>query len=256
MKKVIVSTLGAFLCVFFIGTAQTGVAQSEKDITGPILLGDVNDVKKLIQEGVDVNQKIEFGAQGKVTPLWFAVMAGKAEISKLLIDEGADINFKQSNNMTLLHVCALYAKAFEAGDHNHKEVAELLIDNGLDVNAKCAGGKVKGITPLHAAAGKGSLEVANVLIKKGAGVNERVTSNGFSPLHVAVVNGKAEIAKILMSNGADINARTKQEQTPLDKAVSEEHNEIADLIRENGGVSGKKKENYNRNIINSLYLTI
>lgn len=230
MKKVIAIVLLAFLVVPF----QTVTAQKVEDFIVPILGGKIDEVKKLIKEGVDVNEKFDWGATGDITAMVLAVMLGRMEICNVLIDAGADVNIKTSGGLTLLHIGAI-----SSGDY--KDVVELLIAKDLDVNAKCTSyGEAKDATPLHAAAGKGNVAVVEVLIKNGAEVNARAGNNSYTPLHIAARDGYLAVAILLITNEADINAKSKYEETPLDLAISKEHKELADLIRKIGGISGKK----------------
>jgi ankyrin repeat protein len=54
--------------------------------------GDVAAVKKLLDEGVDVNTKFRYNA----TALAFAADRGHVEVVKLLIERGADLNAKDT----------------------------------------------------------------------------------------------------------------------------------------------------------------
>ena len=49
--------------------------------------GDTEGVKSLIKEGVDVNSKDEDGW----TPLHLAAYSGKKDVAKLLLDKGAEV---------------------------------------------------------------------------------------------------------------------------------------------------------------------
>ena len=60
--------------------------------------------------------------------------------------------------------------------------------------------------PLHDAARKNSLEVAQVLLAHGADVNAR-DHHETAPLHVAARNNSLEGAQVLLAHGADVNAR-------------------------------------------------
>jgi hypothetical protein len=54
--------------------------------------GDAAIVKKLLDEGVDVNTKYRYGA----TALFYACDRGHLDVVKLLLDRGADVNVKDS----------------------------------------------------------------------------------------------------------------------------------------------------------------
>jgi len=232
MKKAIAIVLLAFLVVTFLAATVQKDEDLNKDLRGAILFGNIDEVKRLIKAGVDVSKKFNLGASRNITPLYFAVSLGQADIGKLLIDAGADVNIK-FEGVNLLHVAALYG--------GNKAVAELLIAKGLDVNQKCtASGKAKDITPLHAAAGKDKIEVAEVLIKNGAELDAKVFQNHYTPLHVAARNNKKAVAELLIAKGAEVNAKTKYGETSLDLAISNGNEELADLLRKHGGISGKK----------------
>ena len=147
--------------VLLVVTFSMATAQKAKEFILPIMGGNADDVKKLIDSGIDVNEKFNWGATHDITGLVFAVMLGRTEICRILIDAGADVHIKSSGGMTLLHTAAI-----SSGDY--KDVALLLIAKGLDVNAKMKYGEAKDATPLHVAAGKGNIKVAEELIgRKG-----------------------------------------------------------------------------------------
>jgi hypothetical protein len=72
---------------------------------------------------------------------------------------------------------------------------------------------------------------------------------GYTALHYAARNGQTEILKLLLSNGADVNAKNRKyyssgyedgDITPLGLANSEEHTEIIELLKKNGGKTGQE----------------
>jgi ankyrin repeat protein len=232
MNKSISIVLSAMLVVTSLTATSQENEEHGKKWTSAILFGKIDEVNQLIQAGVDVNERFDLGASRDITPLNFAVLLGSDEIAKLLIDAGADvdINFKGVN---LLHISGLYA--------GNKAVTELLIANGLDVNAmSMASGETKGATPLHAAAGKGNIEAAEVLIRNGAELEARLSENQNTPLHLAVRNNQKAAVALLIDEGADVNAKTRYGETPLDLGISKGHEEIVDLLRKHGGLSGKE----------------
>jgi ankyrin repeat protein len=232
MKKTMAMALLAFLAMALPAATVQKNEDLDKDLRSAIIFGKIDEIEGLIKAGVDVDKRFDLGATRNITPLYLAVMLGQADIGKLLIESGADVNI-EFDGVNLLHVAALYG--------GNKAVAELLIAKGLDVNARCAAhGKAKDTTPLHAAAGKDNIEVAEELIKNGAELEAKVFENHYTPLHVAARNNKKQVAELLIAKGAEINAKTKNGETPLELAISNRNEELADLLRKHGGISGKK----------------
>jgi ankyrin repeat protein len=66
--------------------------------------GDIEEVKKLLKEGVDVNQK----GEGLAVALHSAALTGRTEIASLLLDHGANIEARSKTQETPLHLAAAY----------------------------------------------------------------------------------------------------------------------------------------------------
>lgn len=138
--------------------------------------------------------------QGR-TPLWGAVETTPAVV-KFLIDNGADVNARDTVNATPL----LWAAGF-----GRPETVSLLIANKADVKAV----DDNGWTALIWAAGIGQPETVDILIKAGADLNAADRQTGDTPLLRAARTGKPESLKVLLAAGADINARNNLKQTAL-----------------------------------------
>jgi ankyrin repeat protein len=69
-------------------------------------------------------------------------------------------------------------------------------------------------TPLHLASRQGKVEVAHMLIERGADV-EAQNKDGETPLHLASQRGQVEVAPILIAHGANLAAQNKDGETPL-----------------------------------------
>ncbi|KAH9165606.1 hypothetical protein EDB89DRAFT_2008573 [Lactarius sanguifluus] len=88
-------------------------------------------------------------------------------------------------------------------------------------------------TPLCAAAARGHLEVAQVLVKCDAHV-DAAGRNGWSPLLWASEIGCLELSRLMLDLGADINFRDSSSRTPLSLASDKDHQEITTLLLQRG----------------------
>lgn len=157
------------------------------------------------------------------TPLIYLSMFGfsgpKAEMIKLLLAAGADINAQAKDGTTALHRAAqTYSVPY----------MELLLSKGADPKAKIHDSiyyTTNGFTPLHfllgAYANGGASAYAaqkivgiKCLLAKGADINAK-DAEGETPLHLAAVWSDPEIVTALLAAGADPQAKNLQGQTPL-----------------------------------------
>ena len=86
--------------------------------------GDAAAVKKLLDEGIDVNTKFRYGT----TALFFACDHGHIDVVKVLLDKGADLTVKDSfYGFTPLMLAVSPAQTKKP---EHTEIAKLLIARG------------------------------------------------------------------------------------------------------------------------------
>src|ERR1043166_6286166 len=86
-----------------------------------------------------------------------------------------------------------------------------------------------GRTALHRASAQGRIEVAALLLARGADVDAR-NKAGATPLRWAVTSGNVELVRLLLDKGANVNARTKGRSTPLMRAMENARAEIGELL--------------------------
>lgn len=97
-----------------------------------------------------------------------------------------------------------------------------------------------GRTPLHLAASDGRLDIAQMLIEHGSGVNA-VDDAGLTPLHKSLVDeyttlneDKLNIVRLLLEHKADVDAPNKNGSTPLLLAADKGYLEVAELLLKSG----------------------
>jgi len=180
--------------------------------------GNVNEVKRLLYDCADVNAKDKTGN----IPLHIAASHKQAEIVKLFLDAGVDINVwtNEFSPKTPLHIAA---------EHGSLEVAKVLIAYGADVNSTDKFGR----TPLHSAAEHGAVKIVQLLLSNGSDVNTK-KQRSVQPLHLAVDQGNFEAVKILLANGANVNADAGFGRTSLYSAAKHGDIDIVKLLLANG----------------------
>lgn len=150
---------------------------------------NISIVKFLLNNGAQINLK-----NSKKSYLVTAIYYNKKEISKYLLTKGADVNqIDYKNKKTALHY------AIEKG--NYDLVKALLLKNA-DINAK----DINGEKPFHYAV-KSTFEICKLLLKHKPKINDKFNSTRFKgliPLHVAVMLGKDKIVDLLIKNKANI----------------------------------------------------
>jgi len=143
------------------------------------------------------------------TLLHAAAAAGSLATVELLLRQGADPNAGGHP--------PLYSLANECMVPGAGKIVRLLVESGAQVDS-CEG--VKRCTPLHMAARRGAVEIAEALLDCGADIEAR-DSLGETPLRRAVNCAKTEVAALLVARGASVRSRGSKGMTPLEAARSE-----------------------------------
>ena len=120
--------------------------------------------------------------------LHYSAGHGCIEVVSALLAQGADPNAQDTGSHSPLYRCANECTVVTG-----PAIARLLVSAGADVNANAG---VTHTTPLHMAARRGFLEIAQALLDLGAEPTLR-DSNGCTPLDRAVNCRKTAVAQLL-----------------------------------------------------------
>ena len=129
-----------------------------------------------------------------------------------------------------------------AAHRNATDVCQLLIEMGADVNDSAGDWW---LTPLAWGADAASVDCVELLLKQGADVNQDAIV-GNTALHAVAMGGSSQgkgdpqayssTAEMLISYGADINKQTIKGRTPLDEAIENTNDAVANVLRQHGAV--------------------
>jgi ankyrin repeat protein len=109
----------------------------------------------------------------------------------------------------------------------HRPLIDYLLSRGARLDG-VARNPMK-VTVMHAVTNSKDVEVARLLLERGADVNARQQA-GWAPLHTAAANGDEAMARLLLAHGADRAARTDDGKTPGDLAVANGHAALGALL--------------------------
>lgn len=169
------------------------------------MMGRTNLIAKILKQGADVNET----RQGGKTALLFAAQVGHNDAVRMLLEHGADADVKSGlDDWT----------ALDSAKFTHKlDTVALLLDHGADM----------GQNPLVIPAIHGSIDMLELLVSRGADVNQRyrahmavgLNKDDESVIHAAANAHQAKVVQWLVDHGASVEEPGYQLSTPLIYAV-------------------------------------
>lgn len=179
---------------------------------------ETETIKRLIEEGVDINTK---DSEGR-TATMIATYHNDVDTAKALIKAGADVNIQDNmKNNPFLY----------AGAEGYVEILKLTIEAGADPTIT----NRYGGTALIPASEHGYVDVIKELLTKTDIDVNHVNDLGWTALMEAIVlnNGgerQQQAIQLLIDHGADVNIPDRNNVTPLQHARENGFKEIEQIL--------------------------
>jgi ankyrin repeat protein len=158
--------------------------------------GLLKEIKLLLRDGAFINGQAENNIGN---PLSSAALKGHVKILEFLIEQGADLNARDCDDMTaLMNACHL-------GKVKGSKAAIILIDAGADVNCVRT---TDHMTALKFAVHECPQDIIQLLIDKGAEV-DGPEGSPLTPLMLAARRNNVDALKVLIDNGANLSLQCK-----------------------------------------------
>ncbi len=205
--------------------ARINTNGDDEDFLKAIILGKTDEVRDFIKNGANVEATEN---SCRYSALRFAIMFSHVEITKLLIEAGANIH-TNVDDKTLLEL---------AVHQTNTEIVKFLIDAGIGVNIKNSHDS----TALSYALGEWQCQdICKLLIEAGADIHSPLKYESKTPLiEISNDDNYVDIVKILIDKDVDVNAKSKDGETALMEASYYGHIEIVQmLIEANAGINAK-----------------
>src|SRR5689334_20443815 len=193
------------IAIILLLTGGTAVAGVYEDMLHAVNNDDEQTVAQLLKRGVDVNT---VDANGD-SLLALAARRGKPEMVKTVLDARPRVNSRNSRGETALMLATF---------NGHTDAVRALLAQGAEFNHS-------GWNPLIYAAARNRMDIARILIGRGAQVDGEA-ENGTTALMMAAREGHLQMVLLLLEHGANINHKTKSGYSALTMAKDKDRREI------------------------------
>ena len=172
-------------------------------------------IQHILDYGFDVNYKDE----DDLTLLHYAASSSYPENVKFFLAKGIDVNVKDNTEATPICLAAEYS--------DNPEVLQTLIDAGADIHVTQRDGE----TLLISAAGRNpNPEITKFLLKLGFDTEDRDDEGFTALLNAAAWQRNPDVFDVLFSAGANIKAKSKNGDNMFHLVSHNRSKEVAQLI--------------------------
>lgn len=196
-----------------------------KDELGEILIKYISEFpstkyRKLIYSLIDMGANLSYGSYLGRTPLHIAVFIQDSEIVEYLINNGSNVNIKDSIGFIPLN--------FTNIPNSNKDIIDMLLNADSDINNT----DNNGWSIIHYASQSNNCYLIDNCIKMGVNLEQKNTDS-YTPLHISAIDGNLDIVAKLIDNNVDINSKTNDGKTALILSCINSHIPVIEILLNN-----------------------
>jgi ankyrin repeat protein len=190
------------------------------NLQNAIRSSNIDEINLLLADGIDVN--IQYNGRNA---LHVACEGGSAEIVRLILSRGADVNARRDNGDGLTTL----QNAIQ-GFNCSLEIINILLEKGSEVNAIGPNGSLAINDAIRKSGDKTeSMEILKLLLKFKAEVDPNIEQN--SPVINSILHRRSDMLEVLLKHNADPNKIGKNSKSPLHYAVENRDIDAVKLLK-------------------------
>ncbi|CAF3313187.1 unnamed protein product [Rotaria socialis] len=206
----------------------------EQRVKTAIDICDIDTLRKIYSQSSSlISIERRFKSGGWTVLIHAAYSCHFSLVSLFVLEFGADVNSKSSEQMTPLMACCMSShskSATTSGNDDQLSICRFLLEHGAHIEPSFDTSDEKMMTPLMLAARFGSSSaLIHLLVKYGAKIDRR-DAKGWCPLIMATQHGHLGSVEALIKYGADLKSTTNNGLTALDIARHLKHEGIVQFL--------------------------
>ena len=152
-------------------------------------------------------------------PLHYAIMFNKYDMIDEMLDANSNINFKDIEGNTALH---LMVKSLRSDKLN---LLNKLISKKIGINHT----NNLGQNALHIAVENNNIEISKILLSHNINVNAQTTDDHLTPLIIATIHGNIHICELLLEHNSNLDCQDIYGNSILSHAIMNKSKQIINL---------------------------